>query len=319
MAPVGDRRRLCYMDYLHIGRIGIAAMRLGHFMVNSRKVDGHHLLLFCLSGEGRVSVDGIDVTIRGATGVCIAPNETFSGEFSEDCTQLIFKIDTALMNAEIGRANSRIIPIFDLERIGIRPWVNFVNAMLSDRATLDLIRSTQQVAAAYERLCINLLVKGQGVDQMTRRAGAAPGVVRRAEAFIQRNYTDQLKLQDIALAANVPVRTLLQSFRQFRKVSPMRYLRDYRLERIREALLGNPHDSISNLALAVGFTHLGRFAHDYRTQFGEAPSETRQNARARGKPAASPASAKELTLFPSSAAGAHGARTFRHKKVVAGV
>ena len=63
-------------------------------------------------------------------------------------------------------------------------------------------------------------------------------------------------------------------------MSPMRYLRTARLNRVREALLRDDRtESIIDIAMAWGFYHLGRFSIEYRKQFGESPSETRARPR----------------------------------------
>jgi transcriptional regulator GlxA family with amidase domain len=59
----------------------------------------------------------------------------------------------------------------------------------------------------------------------------------------------------------------------------MRYLRDARFERVREALLRAQDQSVTQVAMRWGFYHLGRFAVDYRKRFGEMPSETQARGR----------------------------------------
>jgi transcriptional regulator GlxA family with amidase domain len=64
-------------------------------------------------------------------------------------------------------------------------------------------------------------------------------------------------------------------FRDFKGVSPMRYLRNARLRQVRQALLrADPEANVTEIAMSAGFTHMGRFSVTYRTYFGESPSET---------------------------------------------
>jgi len=87
-------------------------------------------------------------------------------------------------------------------------------------------------------------------------------------------------LDNIAMAAGVPVRTLLDSFRRFRSTTPMQYVRDQRLDHARSLLeMRDTSDSITSIALNVGFTHLGRFFSFYRIRFGERPIDTLRNVR----------------------------------------
>ena len=57
-------------------------------------------------------------------------------------------------------------------------------------------------------------------------------------------------------------------------------LKDIRLERARaELLAGGDGVSVTTVAMAWGFTHLGKFSNDYRARFGELPSQTLRHAR----------------------------------------
>ncbi len=104
--------------------------------------------------------------------------------------------------------------------------------------------------------------------------------MKRAVDFIEAHLHLPVTLADIARAAGVPGRTLLEHFKDHRSVSPIRYLRNVRLARAREALMRADDDqSVTQIAMTWGFGHLGRFAIDYRDQFGETPSETYRRGR----------------------------------------
>lgn len=108
----------------------------------------------------------------------------------------------------------------------------------------------------------------------------APADVKRAINYIQAHLDSPLTITDIATASNVPGRTLFKHFKDWKGVSPMRYLRDARLARVRDALrAADAEQSITTIALRFGFTHMGRFALEYRRRFGESPSETLRKPR----------------------------------------
>jgi transcriptional regulator GlxA family with amidase domain len=53
-----------------------------------------------------------------------------------------------------------------------------------------------------------------------------------------------------------------------------------RLDHARQDLAAaGPRRSVTAVAHAWGFTHLGHFARDYKSRFGELPSTTRRAAR----------------------------------------
>ena len=106
---------------------------------------------------------------------------------------------------------------------------------------------------------------------------ATPRHVDRAIEYMQAHLHQPITIEEIAAAANVGIRTLQLSFRQWRMTTPMTYLHELRMTEARRDLLAQPPSlSVAEIARKWGFAHLGRFAIDYKRQFGESPSETRR-------------------------------------------
>lgn len=107
-----------------------------------------------------------------------------------------------------------------------------------------------------------------------------PRHLRRALAHLHDNLPDKVTLSELALVCAVPERTLLKQFQKFLGLPPLAYLRRLRLNAARSRLTeAGCDDAIADIAMSCGFTHLGRFASEYRRAFGESPSTTRQRAR----------------------------------------
>jgi AraC-like DNA-binding protein len=116
-----------------------------------------------------------------------------------------------------------------------------------------------------------------------RRSPASPTYLRRAEAYIRANLDAPLSLTEIAAAAGASPRSVQEAFRRFRETTVTDYVREARLRAWHGALETGTEDArVTDLALCVGFSHLGRAAAYYRARFGEAPSETLGRARRRG-------------------------------------
>lgn len=110
----------------------------------------------------------------------------------------------------------------------------------------------------------------------------APRTVRRALDYIEANLDRAITLPQIVEATGVAGRTLFKHFRDFKGVSPMRYLRNARFEQVRQVLLRTePEQSVTAVAMKFGFVHLGRFSVEYRARFGESPSQTIRHRRRR--------------------------------------
>jgi AraC-like DNA-binding protein len=122
-----------------------------------------------------------------------------------------------------------------------------------------------------------------------RERAITPRNVRRAIDYIDAHLDQAITIADIVKATGAPGRTLFMHFKEFKGVSPMRYIRNARFQRVRETLQGaEPEASVTVIAASWGFAHLGRFSAEYRRRFGESPSETLRRrpgkARARRKP-----------------------------------
>jgi AraC-like DNA-binding protein len=89
------------------------------------------------------------------------------------------------------------------------------------------------------------------------------------------NYSEFLRATPLA-ASSTSVRSLQENFRRSLGTSPMRYLRDFRLEQVHKELVAAEPDAVTVTEVAArwGFVHLGRFAAAYRQRFAERPSDT---------------------------------------------
>lgn len=102
------------------------------------------------------------------------------------------------------------------------------------------------------------------------------------------------RIDDLAKTAGVSPRTLQKHFRSALGTTPRAALREIRLKRVRKALLHDgANTAVTDIALRCGFTHLGRFAADYRARYGETPSATQRRHRHLGPAAHAIASTAE--------------------------
>ena len=108
----------------------------------------------------------------------------------------------------------------------------------------------------------------------TPRSAARPSVVSRAVELIEESPGDAHTIAGIAARAGCSVRALQEGFQRHVGVSPMRYLRQVRLQRAHTDLCqADPAvTGVAKIAGRWGFTHLGRFAAQYRARYGVSPS-----------------------------------------------
>ena len=174
------------------------------------------------------------------------------------------------LNTPAGRYFLRLVNLFAEE---------LAFARHGDRAAHPL--ANEHVAEHFSAALLNALIYGQRNNMSAAlarvEASPAPRFVRRAEDYIRRHYAEPLSVEKLALVAGVSARTLFAGFRDFRHVAPMAYLKAFRLDKARQILQSGEVSGkagVTKIALDIGFSHLGRFAQDYRFRFGELPSAT---------------------------------------------
>jgi AraC family ethanolamine operon transcriptional activator len=103
-------------------------------------------------------------------------------------------------------------------------------------------------------------------------------IFRDIEDALSGHFGDVIYSEELAAHIGVSVRTMHDAVQRYRGMSLHRYLRLRRLWLVRRRLVAGA-DSVKSSALAFGFWHLSDFAHAYREQFGEMPSETLARSR----------------------------------------
>lgn len=136
----------------------------------------------------------------------------------------------------------------------------------------------QQALDCQQRLCDALLLQGWPHSlglSFSSRPLQAPAL-QKARRWILDHMGEDIDIADIATAAAVSQRTLYNLFRRETGLTPAGYLRALRIEQVHLALRQGSETTVTELAMAFGFTNPGRFARQYQQQMGELPSVTRR-------------------------------------------
>lgn len=115
--------------------------------------------------------------------------------------------------------------------------------------------------------------------------GSAEILVRRARELVG-EVPRRFSVSALSGELRVSPRTLHKAFFDVTGVGPHAYFLRQRLNAARHQLAAadGQYASVTNIALELGFTELGRFAGRYRDFFGENPSQTLQRPRRRIEP-----------------------------------
>lgn len=204
------------------------------------------------------------------------------------CRVVGIEVDALLVHLSrlLGRALDRELvlePRLGLDPQAARRW-NLAVEMLVAEHSEETLRRPSGIGAQLEEFLMSSLLFGQRStysDLIGRPAGLERRAVTVARSFIEANLSDRLTLDAVAAAAGVSVRTLQVSFRTELRTTPTTYIRSRRLDRAHRDLCDPeaPASTVTDVATRWGITHLGRFAAEYRTRYGETPSETLRRQR----------------------------------------
>jgi len=114
------------------------------------------------------------------------------------------------------------------------------------------------------------------VKPPSNRVGGRLRRLRQAREFLAAHTHEPIYLDDLCATLGITRRGVEKLFQDLLGLSPITYQRHQRLHGVRRALLhaAPASGAVKNAALRWGFLHQGRFAHDYRSLFGESPSDT---------------------------------------------
>lgn len=300
-APRAADQREVSVSRAYMGGVAMHAMDYGREVrIAPQPLADFYLIQVPVTGAARIDEGGAahEVTVGEAS--LLPACDPIEMTWSADCRHLVIEVDRRTIEHEAELLLDRALPMpvkFDVHV----PWSAPRLAPLRDAVGLlfdtwcslrDHRWPTVLEDTLARTLCQTLLVSQRHnyseLLQAPGRHRIAPRLVRRAEEYALAHLGGALSVEDLARAAGVSLRCLQENFQTFRGVTPMQYVRERRMERVRADLsTATPGTSVTAVALRWGFTQLGRFAVEYRQLYGESPSETLRRggrANARGTP-----------------------------------
>ena len=100
-------------------------------------------------------------------------------------------------------------------------------------------------------------------------------ILNKALDYIHDNLETSINILHLCREIGVSERNLRYIFNKKVGVSPKKYVRSVKLNKVRKLIKSDNQDEMINyLANQLGFWHSGQFAKDYKNLFGELPSDT---------------------------------------------
>lgn len=237
------------------GYLMLGATASADFVWDGSTLSQHELVI-------KRSKEDLDFTISGDHTVILVPYEKLDTILGEERAQgLLSKRHTVSCNDAINAEFNRTVHCL-LSRFH-RPTTAHDKATLAEHVDFEIGRLLNNVAGQQ-------LGERHQSDQTLRRASLVKALK------ITRNLRQPLAIPELARRVGVSQRTLNSAFQESFSVPPTTYLRRVRLNQVRRELQRSSTESttITEIGSNWGFTELGRMAVEYRTMFGESPSET---------------------------------------------
>ncbi|AUZ18114.1 MULTISPECIES: AraC family transcriptional regulator [Achromobacter] len=279
------------LNRARFGTLSVCTLRYGaEVHIEPDRLQDFMLVQVPLRGRARIECGTDCVDAHPDCAAVIAPNRALKLHWEAGCEQLLLKIPRGKLEAIghriFGDAAARPLdfsPALRLDTPVGAAWRSMMTSLIHLLPTLD--DGAPRPPAAWlehleDTLLLHLLYNQPNTWQ--RHAGLAPALPRRitqAEAYMRAHLSAPLTLTDIARGAGASPSALTRLFQQHRETTPMQALRVLRLDAAREKLQQGACESVTEVAVSVGISHLGRFSEYYRDRFGELPRETFQSAK----------------------------------------
>ncbi|MFD6059496.1 AraC family transcriptional regulator [Rhodococcus wratislaviensis] len=254
----------------------------------------YYVLNLLLRGGLEISSGIGTVRLTAAGSACVlSPTERLRMRYSPGTQQFFVKVPIPVIEQAFGRltgegGGGKIV--FSLPAPANAGWPAALQLAVR---TIDAIDSglppPPQLGDELERMLISSLLLAHPHSASELMAQPSAGRAARAVAVIagaiKAAPERSVDFVELARVQGISPRTLQDGFSHRYGRSPSRFLRDARLDMAHQILTQNPHTSVTEVALSSGFSHLGRFARDYRLRYGVSPSITRAVAQAGSVPA----------------------------------
>lgn len=256
---------LCRITYGSSVRVSSAALN-----------DVYHIQIL-LRGSCLWRTKGRCLCLRPGELVVINPDDPVDFTYSEDCEKFILKVPLKILEdvcAEQRWAYPKHGIRFIETLYNLSDVENLVALLVMMCREAESEGRAYRVDKSYQYIFAVKMLSLLTSNVLRSNRDSVIVTLEKIDSYIDDNI--DVRVEELAHLAGVSVRVFYTLFERHVGVSPSRYIRGKRLDKVRECLVDSACNvkSITELAFDYGFVHLGRFANFYKDRFGELPSET---------------------------------------------
>ncbi|MCF8474047.1 MAG: AraC family transcriptional regulator [Emcibacter sp.] len=239
-----------------------------------------------IEGAARIITGNKDFITTAGMSSAINPTDYTKMQWNDDCKKLLVQVRAEAMEMRLSRLLMRPVekpilfdPCITTNNKQATEWWQQIQHLVNDLDNgMNPWRSHHILEDMERNLLTNLLYSfnhNYSDALLAQEIQVAPKHVRQAENYIHEHLKDPLSIDDLVEVTGVSQRSIFEGFKNFRGTTPMKYILQLRLEKVRKELQKSGSDrTVTDIALKWGFNQLGRFAVSYKKIYGESPSET---------------------------------------------
>lgn len=262
-----------------------------------RIADPYHILIYIKSGHCRIKTDGKEYMLAEGDLFFIPPDTQYertpvNDEFCE-MAYVHFKMPVEGEILDRGEAQERIIVQNSQNHTDFGIFTLYINsqtAMKKDDHLENIFTEIVKYASregmqdrqlAAISLCrILAAISQQTVLSLHKETnhsskGQHPANLKKALNYITQHYTEKITLDDLCRVSFVSKQMLIRYFNSEFGKTPIAYIIEYKVDKIKEMLTTYPDVSIKELCGEFGFDDQCYFSRIFKKVTGESPSEYR--------------------------------------------
>lgn len=268
------------LDLLQVEHSGLIVDRTAHHIKQTPTTG--HIIIVQMSGHSLLhAADRHEPVELGPGSVSYGnPKVPYHWEFTDAMTLMMLRSTASAMPLTPSMLRPLVGRPFDATSGYARLAIDVAHRVLTDEQLLNSStgsRALKDTAGMF----VTMLIEALDHVAAAEEASVSLPALRRVMDYVESHLDTDLRVAHIAEALNMSPR-YIQSLFQQQRLTASGWIRQRRLETIREALADPAwaHTDILDIACAHGFPDPSHFSRVFKAQFGQTPSAWRNDHRA---------------------------------------
>ena len=273
--------RVAELDNISFINLGFGA----EVNISGPPLGDFYLIHYILEGSCLVEQDNKSTLSRTGDVLAINPFSKTILKYSHDCKKIIIKIDKVFIEDHL-RQNFIFITkkpihfnLFNQNSPEIERLKRIINFSISE-INIQSDQSKKTLSNHIQSMIISAFItsiKNNYTDTILKADSQnVVSELLKIEEYIFNNISSPISLDDLLSISGMGKKSIYKLYRKHYNTTPISYIKETRLNTIRNELT-NPQRrniTVTDIAMNNGMYHMSNFASEYKSTFGELPSET---------------------------------------------